>query len=64
MKKLINTGRTKRVLFFIKKIEYYCDFCGKKLDKNNHRKSWVVIGTGEKKDGCKNNKKCNPFYED
>lgn len=61
MKKLIDTGKTRVVK--IMKSEYYCDICGKKLDKDNPKKEWFSCGEG-KKYGCKNNPKCNPFHKD
>ena len=61
MKRYINTGKTKVVE--IKTIEYYCDNCGKKLDKTNPKNEWTVAGEGVKH-GCKNNPNCNPFHPD
>jgi len=60
MRKYIDTGKTKVVP--IKKIEYYCDTCGKKLDRNNPKGLWH--DNGIEKHGCKNNPKCYPFHKD
>lgn len=60
MRKYIETGKTRIVK--IKKVEYYCDTCGTRLNKDNPRSNWIRSGLGEI-DGCKNKQKCNPFYK-
>jgi len=60
MKKYIDTGKTR--IIKIKKIEYYCDNCGEKLDKNNYKTTYHAQHEGTKH-VCKNKPKCNPFHK-
>ena len=61
MKKKVDTSKTRTVKIY--KTEYFCDNCGKKLDKNNKKKTWTTLNTGGVHHGCLNNPKCNPFYK-
>lgn len=61
MIKRVDTGKTRQTKIY--KYEYYCDVCGRLLDKNNPKTEYIDGKKGKSMQVCKNNEQCNPFYQ-